>query len=329
MDTKWEITKESTKYKLNFSSYTSIYNVQDTREEEIVQIVYDYFQPRSKSDETIKIYDQTNDVLIGNKDFQAYYFSNDILMEEFGLSASTIMNKKLSRLLSEDAEVGMYLNTVNSLLEDSLNRIQEKVPIRIDPIDYKKLLKMIKFDLSINYDTKMNYIEKLELILPLLIEEIKISAKSEPIIIYNHPETYLSPNEQKKFREILEQQNVKLIILTESSYFLSKELKGLNIYRNNRQMMSYTLLEDIYWNAPLNFEEEAIKESLEKIFRLYVSKFEITPVITNYHLGDIILFEPVDIYVCISFLQFCNYDYEFDLKLDGLPEALVKYINTL
>ncbi|MCO4097679.1 hypothetical protein KFV08_10400 [Macrococcoides canis] len=329
MDTKWEITKESTKYKLNFSSYTSIYNVQDTREEEIVQIVYDYFQPRSKSDETIKIYDQTNDILIGNKDFQAYYFSNDILMEEFGLSASTIMNKKLSRLLSEDAEVGMYLNTVNSLLEDSLNRIQDKVPIRIDPIDYKKLLKMIKFDLNINYDTKMNYIEKLELILPLLIEEIKISAKSEPIIIYNHPETYLSPNEQKKFREILEQQNVKLIILTESNYFLSKELKGLNIYRNNKQMMSYTLLEDIYWNAPLNFEEEAIKISLEKVFRLYVSKFEITPVITNYHLGDIILFEPVDIYVCISFLQFCNYDYEFDLKLDGLPEALVKYINTL
>ncbi|UBH15080.1 hypothetical protein [Macrococcus armenti] len=329
MDTKWEITKESTKYKLNFSSYTSIYNVQDTREEEIVQIVYDYFQPRSKSDETVKIYDQTNDILIGNKDFQAYYFSNDILMEEFGLSASTIMNKKLSRLLSEDAEVGMYLNTVNSLLEDSLNRIQDKVPIRIDPIDYKKLLKMLKFDLNINYDTKMNYIEKLELILPLLIEEIKISAKSEPIIIYNHPETYLSPNEQKKFREILAQQNVKLIVLTESSYFLSKELKGLNIYRNNKQMMCYTLLEDIYWNAPLNFEEEDIKESLEKIFRLYVSKFEITPVITNYHLGDIILFEPVDIYVCISFLQFCNYDYEFDLKLDLLPEALVKYINTL
>lgn len=329
MDIKWEVTKESTKYKLNFSSYTSIYNVQDTREEEIVQIVHDYFQPRSKCGEAIKIYDQTNDIVIGNKDFQAYYFSNDILMEEFGLAASTIMNKKLSRLLSEDAEVGIYLNTVNTLLEDSLNRIQDKVPVHIDPIDYKKLLKMIKFDLNINSEVKMNYIEKLELILPLLIEEIKISAKSEPIIIYNHPETYLSPNEQKKFREILEQQNVKLIILTESSYFLSKELKGLNIYRNNKQMISYTLLEDIYWNAPLNFEEEAIKVSLEKIFRLYVSKFEITPVITNYHLGDIILFEPVDIYVCISFLKFCNYDYEFDLKLDGLPEALIKYINTL
>ncbi|ATD29691.1 hypothetical protein BHM04_00110 [Macrococcus sp. IME1552] len=329
MHNKWEITKESTKYKLNFSSYTSIYNVQDTKEEEIVQIIHNYFQPRSKSDETIKIYDQTNDNLIGHKDFQAYYFTNDIMMEEFGLSASTIMNKKLNRLLSEDAEVGMYLNTVNTLLEDSLLRIQDRVPVHIEPLDYKKFLKMIKFDLNIISESKMNYIEKLELIFPLLIEEIKLSSKSEPIIIYNHPETYLSPNEQKKFREILEMQNVKLIVLTESIYFLSKELKGLNIYRNNKQMISDELLEEIYWNAPLNFEEEDIKISLEKIFQSYVSKFEIKPIITNYRLGDIMLFEPVDIYVCISFLQFCKYDYEFDMRLEELPKPLTEYINTL
>ena len=325
MRSVWEITINNEKYKMNFDSYTSIYNVQDTREEEILLNIHEFFQPRKSKENEVLIYDSLNDISLNNKTYQSFYWDNNTLLEEFKLASSSTMNKALQRNLSEDVDIGMYLNTINSLLDESIGNIQESTPIKVEHVNFKKLLKMIYFDLN-ESDQFKGYYEKLKLVLLMMIEEVKKSAKSTPLIILNHPESYLSPKEQKMFREVLNQLDVTIIVLTESIYFLSDSLEGLNHYSRMRLILDRNFIEDLYWSAPMEFDEDLINQSLLNIIKLYISKFEVSPVITNYKLSDIILFEPVDIYVCLRYLKHCNYDFEIDFNYTKIPKPLKEYI---
>lgn len=91
-------------------------------------------------------------------------------------------------------------------------------------------------------------------------------------------------------------------------------------------MITETFLEDSYWNAPINVEKEQIEERFEYLFVKYCSVLEIKPIISNYMLADIIVFNDVDLYVIVSFLKHCNLEYQLDIDKTKISLALSTYL---
>ncbi|WP_218670140.1 hypothetical protein, partial [Salmonella enterica] len=81
--------------------------------------------------------------------------------------------------------------------------------------------------------------------------------------------------EQIRFRKTLNDLPIPIIVLTESSYFLSENIKGLNYFINNIQMITEEFIDDSYWNAPINIEIEKFKERFEYLFKKYCSFLEV------------------------------------------------------
>ncbi|MCJ1750061.1 hypothetical protein MT416_12120 [Mammaliicoccus sciuri] len=67
-------------------------------------------------------------------------------------------------------------------------------------------------------------------------------AKEKTFVIYLYPEAGLSIKEQIRFRKILNNLPVPVIVLTESLRFLSENIKGLNYFINNIQMITESFL---------------------------------------------------------------------------------------
>lgn len=151
-------------------------------------------------------------------------------------------------------------------------------------------------------------------------------ANEKAFIIYLYPEAGLSIKEQMRFRKILNDLSIPVIVLTESPCFLSKNFRGLNYFINNVQMITKTFLEDSYWNAPINVEKEKIEERFEYLFVKYCSVLEIKPIISNYVLADIIVFNDIDLYVIVSFLKHCNLEYQLDIDKTKISLALSTYL---
>lgn len=185
---------------------------------------------------------------------------------------------------------------------------------------------------SIHSERNVDYfrlIKRLERMLPLIVEEMEQISNKRTLLIYAYPEANLSPKEQIQFRRCLESLNIPVIVLTGSSHFLSKNLMGMNYIRNHRQLINDEFIKQLVWNAPMNYELVDIMESLKKFIQLYQDKFEILPLISNYRLADIMLFEPIDLYVGLSFMKYANQGFNVDIQFNRLPSPVAQYIQTV
>lgn len=236
------------------------------------------------------------------------------------------MSKKLMRDLKNNIETDGYLNSINILFEDLLNSINIKsLPLKIKRLDYKQFIKQISFE----YDYSMDYsklIVRLTQILPFLVDEMNDQSDNKTLLIYLYPESGLSTKEQLIFSKMLKNIDATVIVQTESPYFLGENIESLNYLKNNKQKISNEFIEFLYWNAPLNFKRKKLEAAFVKFFNKYCRMIEINPVISNYKIADIVVFEFIDFYVCLEFLKHCNHEFILDVNLINLPKVHVDYI---
>ncbi|UEX90212.1 hypothetical protein [Staphylococcus ratti] len=323
----WEIKcEEIEKVTLNIGHYTSIYNEYDTKEEDILQVIHNYFQKRNSNKNEVVIFDTQNQENVSHSTYQCWSLNHEIVEKEHSLATTAILTKKILRKLGNHHEIESYFNSINALNEDVLTLIQTELPLCIKRFDFKAFLKLLEFQ----YESCEDYdrlIVRLEKLLPLLVEEMNALSHQRTLLIYHYPEANLSPKEQQRFRACLERLDIPIIVLTGSVHFLSSHLGTNNYLRNGRQMLTLEFLKQLVWDAPLNFEESQIKQSLSAFIQLYQEKMELNPVITNYKLGDIMLFEPIDLYVGIKYMKHVNQTFRLEINYDALSPPMQKYIS--
>lgn len=313
---------------LNIEKYTSIYNEFDTKEEDILQIVSDYFQKRASNKDKVAIFDCVEQEEIPSQRYQCWLINHEFVEKEYELAQTSLLSKKLQRQLKENYEMESYFHTINALLDDLVHSIDYGLPIHHKTFDFKLLLKQLQFKFDDNVDY-FRLIKRLERMLPLIVEEMEQISNKRTLLIYAYPEANLSPKEQIQFRRCLESLNIPVIVLTGSSHFLSKNLMGMNYIRNHRQLINDEFIKQLVWNAPMNYELVDIMESLKKFIQLYQDKFEILLLISNYRLADIMLFEPIDLYVGLSFMKYANQGFNVDIQFNRLPSPVAQYIQTV
>ncbi|WP_353457748.1 hypothetical protein [Staphylococcus coagulans] len=322
----WEIKSTLIpKTEMNIGMYTSIYNEFETKEEDILNIICDYFQKRHSNKDEVSIYERINQEQLPYTLYQCYMLSHEEVNKEHTLSANALITKKINRLLSEQYERESYLNSINVLLEDLLNLVKSDLPLKTKRFDIKSFIKNIEFAYDLDHEYS-RLIVRLESLIPLIVEELNYQSNNKTLLIYCYPESNLSPKEQIRFRNILEGLGVPIIVLTGSKHFIAHDLAHMNYIRNEKQLLTAEFIDHLVWDAPLNFEKHEIKRSLEKIIQLYQEVIELTPKISNYNLADIIVFEPIDIYVVVRYLKHAKQDFELDIHYDNLPIAVAKYI---
>ncbi|MHD0396755.1 hypothetical protein ACY2DA_02590 [Staphylococcus simulans] len=321
-----EINSEDlSKVILNTSEYTSIYNEDSTHEEFILDTLKNYFQPRNSNKDTVTITNIIDHERVSHHQFRGFLLNHTAIENEHQLSATSMMTKKIIRELHSDMEIEGYINSINVLLDDLRDNLKGTLPLSVKSFDLKQFIKLLSF----KYDYSEDYarlITRLEQVVPLVVDEMNYQAKERAFVIYLYPEAGLSIKEQIRFRKILNDLPVSVIVLTESPYFLTESVKGLNYFIDNCQMITSSFFEDSYWNAPINVEKEQIKERFEYLFRKYCSVLEINPIISNYALADIIVFNDIDLYIIVSFLKHCNLEYHLDIDKTKLSSALSAYL---
>lgn len=310
---------------LNTSDYTSIYNEDSTHEEYILETLKNYFQPRNSNKDCVTITDLIDYERISNNRYRGFILNHSAIENEHQLAATSMMTKKIIRELQNDMEIEGYINSINVLLDDLRENLRGTLPLAVKSFDLKQFIKLLSF----KYDYTEDYarlINRLEQVVPLVVDEMNYQAKEKAFLIYLYPEAGLSIKEQIRFRKILKDLPVPIIVLTESAYFLSKSIKGLNYFINNVQMITETFFEDSYWNAPINIDEEKFKERFEYLFEKYCSFLEVNPTISNYNLTEIVVFDDLDLYVVIAFLKHCNLEYQLDIDQTKISSALSAYL---
>lgn len=324
----WEIRSKTRAVHLNIGKYSAIYNENDTHEEEFLNDIYEYFQPRAKNKEEVLIIDLDNNEHISNKSFRSFILSQSVIEEEHCLSASSLMYKKLVRDYTMHIETDGYINSINALMEDMLIDINQSLPLELKKFDVKQLIKQLSFeyDYSVDYSKLIN---KLVQLLPILVTEMNAQSLNKTLIIYLYPEANLSPVEQQSFASMLKELDAHILVLTQSKYFLADELKYNNYFRNGKQMLSDEFYNSLEWEAPLDYKEEELMERLDVIFKNYCNDLEIQPIISNYRLADIVVFDSIDIYVVLSWLKHCKHNYTIDIELGKLPSAISTFVNKM
>lgn len=311
---------------MNMGDYTSIYNEENTIEEDFINLIHHYFQPRNSNKGEVVIIDTVQNDEVSNKAYQCFTLNHALIEQEHQLASTGNMYKKLLRDLKNNNETDGYLNSINVLFDDLLSNLNEQaLPLKIKPYDYKQFLKQItfEFDYSMDY-TKL--IVRLEQILPMLVNEMNEQSNNKTLIIYLYPESGLSTKEQITFSKLLRSLKATVMVLTESPYFLSETVESMNYYRNSEQKINEQLFDNLFWNAPLNFEREELKDSFNEIMKKYSRMLEIEPVLSNYRITDITLFDFIDWYVCIEFLRHCKYNFHLDVDLTKVSKVHADYL---
>ncbi|MCE5039330.1 OLD family protein [Staphylococcus auricularis] len=322
----WQIKGENiTPVELNIGPYTSIYDEYETIEEELLEIIFQYFQKRGSNKDVITITDLNNQELISHRSYQSFVLSHELVEKEHALASSSLMNKKLNRLLTENIEIDSYFNTMNQLMSDMLDHVHCDLPIHIKRFDYKMFIKQLEFDYGLHEDYR-RLIVRLEKLIPLIVEEINQQTQNKALMIYIYPESNLSPREQIRFRKLLNNLPVTLIVLTNSMHFISDNIHSMNFIKNDKQMLNQSFFESLEWDAPLDYERQDIFDSLEQFIKLYHDKVELYPTISNYKTTEIILFKAIDIYVAVRYLINAGLPFSLDLDFTLLPAPVEQYL---
>lgn len=322
----WEIKSEHIdKIKINVGEYTSFYNENETNEEDILGLVNGYFQKRGSNKNEVTIFDVENQEVVGAHTYQSFIINHEMIEKEHALGTSSMLYKCIVRNMKENVEVDGYLNSVNVLLEDVLGMVRKDLPLKLKPLDYKSFVKQLHFEYDM-YEDYDKLITRLEQVMPILVEELNNQTHNQTLLIYYYPESNLSPSEQLRFKKFLQNLPVTLIVLTSSERFVATDIESMNYIKATRQCLTSELIHDLAWQAPLDYDHQEIKQSLERFILHYQNKFECSPVISNYKVADIILFEPIDLYVAVTYLKRTQHAFMVDLDDDKLPHAIKSYI---
>ncbi|SUM44772.1 Uncharacterised protein [Staphylococcus petrasii] len=326
----WQIKSELVpKVNLNIGNYTAIYNEHETIEEDLLDIINQYFKKRNSNKNEVSIIDILNQEPVSNLEYESIIIDNNKIEEEHALSSSSILNKKILRDYSNNIESSGYINSMNILLSDLLEIINHNnLPLKTKPFDIKQFIKLLKFEFELKKDYS-KLITRIENILPLIVEELNIQFSNNLLLIYLYPEANLSPNEQIKLKSLLESLGIKIIVLTGSLHFMSKEWNFNNYIRNEEQKINNAFIDKLLWHAPLNYQRKELEESLNRFILTYHDKIEVEPTISNYQISQIMLFNSIDLYVGISYLLHCNHKFKLNLKDELLSESIKKYIEQL
>ncbi|MCJ1656834.1 hypothetical protein MT341_09585 [Staphylococcus sp. NRL 18/288] len=264
---------------------------------------------------------------MSNLEYESIIIDNNKIEEEHALSSSSILNKKIQRDYSNNIESSGYMNSMNILLTDLLELINHNnLPLKTKSFDIKQFIKLLDFEFELKKDYS-KLITRIENILPLIVDELNIQFNNKLLLIYLYPEANLSPNEQIKLKSLLESLKIKIIVLTGSLHFMSGEWSFNNYIRNAEQKLTSEFIDKLVWHAPLNYQKKEIEESLNRFILTYHDKIEIVPTISNYQIAQIMLFNSIDLYVGISYLQHCNHKFKLNLKDELLSKSIKKYID--
>lgn len=322
----WEVRNSEKTVQINVGEYTSFIDDHEEQEEELLDNIHQYFQKRSNK--TITILDKLTGEIVDSNEYRSFIINHYDVDNEHQLGSSGLLNKKLQRDLLNNMETDGYLNSINVLMEDFLELLEKDMPLKVKRYDHKQFIKQLsfEFDYTIDYSRLIN---RLIEIIPLLVDEMNTQSINKTLLIYLYPESNLSPKEQLMLNELLRSLNIRLFVLTDSSIFFSKDLDHLNYLRDGKQVINNKLITELHWNSPLDYQIEELKVALRKIMENYSSKFELDPVISNYRLADIVLFEPIDLYVCCSSLKYFGHKFKLDINKSEIPDSISKYIDDL
>lgn len=311
---------------LNIGKYTSIYNEYETIEEDLLNVINQYFKKRNSNKSHVTIAEMLNQEEISPLSYESIIIDNRAIDNEFLLSSNSIINKKLQRDFYENIESSSYIESINVLFEDLLNLINKtELPLKIKAFDIKQFIKLLSFEYSLNEDYS-KLIVRIEQILPLLVEELNKQYGGKLLLIYLYPEANLSPKEQIRLKELIISLGIDIIVLTGSLHFLAEDWKYNNYIRCDNQKISSELVDNLLWNAPLNFERSEIEQSLNQFILAYQDKIEIKPIISNYQIAQIMLFSSIDLYVGVSYMQHCNHEFILNIDETKLPLSMAKYL---
>ncbi|SDC31037.1 hypothetical protein SAMN05421734_106109 [Pelagirhabdus alkalitolerans] len=331
MEFQWHIREEQLQYDLNINGYSSIYTNSTTDEYSLLDNLLQYFQPRSKLKDNLKVYDIDEEYEeLSTKHYQIIHLSNEQVIEELKLGSKALLKSKIKNELKQDVEAEGYLNTINSLLDDLVERVPLDLPLRTNPFNFDSLMKLISINMEDETDeTSCNIVlRQNNKILPILTDHIKETVSTPTIIYFTYPENYLSPGEQKEMRELLNHlsADVPIIVLTKSKLFLSSQYRGLNYFSRNQQLFNQQLINDMEWEAPTIYEQDELIESLVKIVHKYIDLIEIYPLVSNYQDADIHLFKSIDLYVFSFIMYKLKLRFTFELQEQEIEAPVYKYI---
>lgn len=320
----WEVRSPDKTVQINVGDYTSFIDDNEEQEEELLENIHQYFQKRSNR--TITIIDKLTGEIVDSNEYRSFIINHHDIDNEHQLGSTGLLNKKLQRDLLNNLETDGYLNSINILMEDFLALLEKDMPLKVKRFDHKQFIKQLtfEFDYTVDYSRLIN---RLLEIIPLLVDEMNTQSLNKTLLIYLYPESNLSPKEQVKLNELLRNLNIKLFVLTDSSIFFSEKLDQTNYFRNGQQVINNELISELHWNSPLDFQVEDIKTSLRNVIENYSSKFELEPIISNYRLTDIILFNTLDLYVCCYSLKYFGHNFKLDLNRVEIPGTLAKYLD--
>ena len=327
MKNQWEIKIEHTEtLTLNVGNNTVIFDERNTQEELYLKAIDGYFKNRGSNSGEVSIINVQDGELIPSSRYVSYIYDNTIMDGEHKLASTSILSKKVLRQATSSLESSGYINSINILMDDFLDILELDLPLINKQFDLKAFIKFLEFSVDGEDDYLYN---RLKIVLPKLIEEMKDLAKREIILIYLYPESGLSSNEQIEFREFLYSLPVKKIILTSSPHFIADTLFENNLIVNEKQIITEDLIDNMYWECPMNFSKEEIEASLFKVLKNYLPKIEVNPQISNHELCDIIIFDSLDIYTIVYFLKNHGFSFDINLEYSRVPDLLTKYLKSL
>ncbi|MCE5089170.1 hypothetical protein [Staphylococcus devriesei] len=298
----WQIKSEFVpNVTLNIGKYTAIYNEYETVEEDLLNIINQYFKKRNSNKKDVSIIDISSQELVSNLMYESIIIDNYKIEDEHSLGSSSTLNKKIQRDFTDSIEGMGYLNSINTLLTDLLENINyNELPLNVKNFDLKQFVKLLSFE----YELKEDYsklITRIEQVLPLLIDELNKQHNNKVLLIYLYPEANLSPKEQMKLKKLLISLQVNIIVLTGSLHFMANEWHYNNYIRSGKQKLTSKFIEELLWNAPLDFKKVELEKSLNQFILTYQDKVEINPTISNYQIAQIMLFSSIDICRAIIF----------------------------
>ncbi|MFL2116181.1 hypothetical protein ACEN4P_00960 [Marinilactibacillus psychrotolerans] len=329
MQNKWLVRTNSKEYEVNLSNYSSLFVNYTSDENSLINPIVEFFQPRSKvkDDYTILDYNSEFDE-ISTKKYISYKLSNDIIIDEMKLGAKSILAGQIKKNLLNDAEADGYINTINVLLEDLVTSSNSEIPIRAKSFTHQSIIKLLEMDIDFGIVGETNSVlYQNKQLLPILKDYI-LGVPTPPIVFFFYPENYLSPREQLTMKEMLNQfsEQIPIFVLTKTKIFLSGKCSGMNYFVNGKQLFTEEFIEALEWNSPIEFNSKELMNSVMHVLRKSIDQWELHPVLSNYQSADLVLFEPIDIYVFVELMRKAGFSFELRLDEEKLPKPVYQYV---
>jgi hypothetical protein len=329
MQDKWIVRSEYKEYAVNLSRYSSLFVNYTSNENSLINPIIEFFQPRSKVKEDYTILDYNNEFEeISTKKYISYKLSNDIIIDETKLGAKSMLAGQIKKNLLNDAEADGYINTINVLLEDLVTSSNSEIPIRAKSFTHQSIIKLLEMDIDFGVVGETNSVlYQNKQLLPILKDYI-LGVPTPPIVFFFYPENYLSPREQLIMKRMLDDfsEHIPVFVLTKTKTFLSGDYSGLNYFIKEKQFFTEKFLEQLEWNSPIEFSSEELLESVIHVTRKSIDQWELNPVLSNYQSADLVLFEPIDIYVFVELMKKAGFSFELRLDVEKLPRPVYQYV---